>query len=91
MSKVYVLKYHYNAYDQLGGYVVAMWKDKPDFHKIKDWFETTSVSQLEDYSKYLHDWQYNVETIYGKLSRGEEVQESSLGGSSLKIVEVELL
>lgn len=91
MNKVYVLKYYYNQYDQLGGYTVAIWKNKPSFHDIKSWFETEPRSQPEDYAKDLHGWQYIPDAIYGKLSRGEEVQECELGGDSLKIIVEELL
>ena len=94
MSKVYVLKYGYNQYDQLGGYAIAIWKDKPDFHKIKEWFEKEGDCVHESAEEYARDLGYDYDkdyrySIYGKLSRGEEV--SVEGGHTLIVTEEEAL
>ena len=86
MNKVYVLKYYYNQYDQLDGYVEAIFKDKPDFHKLKDYFEKESC-QGQPYSQGK-----TLDACIGMLARGEEVCEYSCGGGDRwKIVEKELL
>lgn len=93
MNKVYVLKYYWNQYDQLDGYTVAIWKSQPSFHDIKSWFETEpkDVDTPEHLAKFLGDYKDTPDAIYGKLFRGEEVQECELGGDRLKVVEEELL
>ncbi|CAH9017477.1 conserved hypothetical protein [Vibrio phage 193E37-1] len=94
MSKVYVLKYYYNQYDQLDGYTVAIWKDKPDFHKIKEWFEREIdclVDSPENYARGFKKVGVDLDAVYGRLARGEELSEFDNGGDGLEIVEEELL
>ena len=94
MSKVWVLKYHYNQYDQLGGYTVTIWKNKPDFHKIKEWFKQ-EVDYTEDspesYARCFRKTDTSEDAVYGMLARGEEVSEFDGGGDILEVVEEVLL
>ena len=94
MSKVYVLKYHYNQYDQLDGYTVAIWKNRPDFHKIKEWFEQ-EVDYIEgspeSYARGFRKTNTSADAVYGMLARGEEVSEFDRGGDILEVVEEILL
>ena len=94
MSKVYVLKYHYNQYDQLDGYTVAIWKNRPDFHKIKEWFEQEvdySEGSPESYARGFRKTNSSADAVYGMLARGEEVSEFDSGGDILEVVEEILL
>ena len=86
MNKVYILKYYYNQYDQLDGYTEAIFKDKPDFHKLSKYFKS------EDCTGQPHSQGKTLDACIGMLARGEEVCEySSGGGDRWKIVEKELL
>lgn len=85
MNKVYLLKYYYNQYEQLDGYVKAIFKEMPDFHKLKSFFESHPDDTPHSQGKTL-------DACIGMLARGEEVCEYSCGGGDRwKIVEKELL
>lgn len=84
MKKVYLLKYYYNNYDQLDGYVEGVFEGMPDFHKLKKFFEETGTHTPHEAGK-------DRDACLGMLSRGEEVREyGARGGDSWRIVEKDL-
>ena len=90
MSKVYVLKYYYNDYDQLDSYTIAIWKGKPDFHKIKEWFKQEvdyTEGSAESYARCFRKTDTSEDAVYGMLARGEKVSEFDSGGDMLEVVE----
>ena len=79
-DKVYTLKYYYNEYNQIGGYTVAIFKDKPTFKMLKDWFEDKDFFDVGDqeyihYAKDLRSKDKTLAACIGMLSREETVYE----------------
>lgn len=80
-NKCWTLEYSYNQYDQLGSYTEMIFREKPDFHKLKECLKDIDIITYLD-----------KDVVYGKLSRGEEVCEyRNGGGDSWQIVEKEML
>ena len=69
-------------------------ENKPDFHKIKEWFEQ-EVDYIEgspeSYARGFRNTNSSADAVYGKLARGEEVSEFDGGGDILEVVEEVLL
>lgn len=79
--KVYLLEHYVNDYNQRGAYTLAVFKDKPDFHKVKSVCEKL---ELDIFSSGK-----TQDAVYGILSRLEEVTELVGGGDSWIITEEE--
>tara|TARA_B100001105_G_scaffold254955_1_gene252334 strand:- start:2795 stop:3043 length:249 start_codon:yes stop_codon:yes gene_type:complete len=78
--KAYLLQHYVNDYNQHGAYTLAVFKDKPDFHKVKS---TCLKLELEISSSGK-----TLDAIYGALSRMEGVTGYGNGGDSWVIEEV---
>lgn len=73
MKNVYLLKYYYHQYDQLDGYVKAVFLERPDFDKLKMVVEKIGDRPVE---KGL-----SLDQCIEKLIKGEYVCENGkLGG-----------
>lgn len=85
--KVYVLKYYYNEYEQLDGYVEAIFKGKPTFHDVKAFY-----AKGNDQFGYPDAYLENAEAFFGKLARGELVYQfvDPTGGDYWVIEEIEI-
>ena len=80
-NKCWTLEYNLNAYDQFGSYTLKIFREKPDFHKLKEC--------LQDVDIYTY---LDIDAVCGMLSRGEIVHEmKGGGGSNWEIVEQEIL
>ncbi len=97
-SAVYTLKYYYNEYGQLGGYTVAIFKDKPTFKVLKCWFEKhkdfydEGDHQYIQYAKDIKSEGKTFDACIGMLSCGETVHEcGGSGGDMWRIEEENLL
>ena len=85
MSKVYSIEHYANDYNQHGSYTIVIFKEKPDFHALKNFFENQDDHEIPCCQGLTYD------AVYGKLARGEEVCEfKSGGGDSWYIKEWEL-
>ena len=63
-DKCWTLEYSYNEYNQLGSYTLKIFKEKPDFHKLKECLQDVSICTYLD-----------MDAVCGMLSRGEIVHE----------------
>ena len=88
MNKVYVLKYHYNQYDQLDGYVLGIFKEQPSFKQLKYLFENNTD---EHFGFDLESENTTFHACIGMLSRGEDVNQFSNGGDRWVLEEKPLL
>lgn len=85
MSKVWLLKYYANQYDQLGGYTMCVFAKKPDFHKLKKVLDNyTGDHPLPNSMVNTYD------ACIGMLSRGESVLEMVGGGDEWVLEEEQL-
>ncbi|QXN60181.1 hypothetical protein KUA24_114 [Vibrio phage HNL01] len=86
MSKVFILKCNYNQYDQLDGYIEAIFSKMPSYQDLKDYYKSGSnFDSPRSQGK-------SFETCLEMLSRGLEVCEyGSSGGDSWIIEEVSLV
>ena len=85
-NKVYVLKYYYNQYDQLDGYVETIFKEKPDTNKLREYYNSNScLGGLHSKGKTLRE-------CIDILASGETVYEfGTNGGDYWQIEDMELL
>ena len=92
MTKVYTLKYYYNEYEQLGGYTLAIFKDKPSFATLDKFFSQEIISHTDDnmflvYGLGISSENKTRNACLGMLSRGEEVHQFGKGGGDMWKIE----